>query len=468
MLTKQLAEKICLVDYKNLTGEVITRSKEVILDTIGVTLAGAATDAAAILNEYSDRCGGTGSSTVLGRDKKTSAANAALVNGSTGHILDYDDVSWTTIGHPAVVVASAALASGEEFNSSGMELISAFVAGYETTASIGRAVIPEICRRGWHSTSTLGVFGAAAAAGKICGLNPAQMTNALGIAGSLASGVKTNFGTMTKHLHAGSAASNGVMAALLSKKGFTASTEILEADNGFCAAFSPNYNPDVMVEEFGRPYDLIGNGAILKKWPSCYSTHPCIEAVLELRSKYSIDYSRVREIRVGITPYASDILFYSRPETGFEGKFSNQFCAAVALVRGKVSLLEFTDNTVRDKAVRDLAGKVIVYVDNELGKGKYFLPPGEGPSRTRVKIVLNDGSIFSREILIAKGAPGRRLSPEEITQKYKSCAGMILEKNAVKSSIRSLMNLEKASSICTVTSSFSLCGPKRLRESGGL
>jgi len=446
--TKNICEKITNLSYESLPKEVVQRAKEVILDTIGVTLAGLKSDSANILNEYIDLVGGYNKeSTVIGRNKQTSSVHAALINTATGHALDYDDVSWSTIGHPGVVTVAPALALGEKYKSTGKELITAIVAGYETMSAIGRGVVPDFMEKGWHSTATIGPFGSVATCGKMLNLGVEEMVTAFGIIGSLAAGVKGNMGTMTKHLQVGRAAANGVTAVLLAQKGFTASDKILEGKDCFCSVFAPKYKLDVMVESFCNPFDLTSSGALFKKWPSCYSTNPCIEAALKLSEEYDIVPEDVEKIEIASTPLVLDVLFYNEPKTADEGKFSDQFCAAVALTKRRASIEEFTDEVVNDPKIRELIKKTTLITDSELSEDGYALSSDKGPTKTRVTITLKNGQKLSEVISIAKGAPQRRLSIEEVTEKYESCAKYALQHDDITKSIELVMKLEKMENI---------------------
>ncbi len=443
MQTRQIAEKVRELRYEALPAEVVQKAKEAILDTIGVTIAGSVSDSADILNRFVDGIGGKKQSTILGRKAKNSSVNAAMVNAAMGHVLDYDDVSWSTIGHPAVVTVPPVLALGEVLNSSGKDLVTALVAGYEAMACIGRGLVPDFNAKGWHSTATIGCFGAAAAACKILGCSVEETTYALSMCGSLAGGVKGNMGTMTKHLQVGRAASSGVTAALLAKDGFTASEGILEGKDGFCSVLATKYDLKMMPESFGKPFDLVSGGAIFKYWPSCYSTHTCIEAVTALANEHDLKADQIEKIDVGSTPLVVDVLFYKEPRTGFQGKFSDEFCAAVSVVKRRASIAEFSDDVVNDPVIRELTKKVNVYVDPELSRNGYALPSDEGPTKTRVTVTLKDGTKLFREVSIAKGAPQRRLSAGELAEKYRSCTEFTLGAEGARRSADFVLNMEK-------------------------
>jgi 2-methylcitrate dehydratase PrpD len=447
MQTKKLAQKIVALKYQDLPREVIQKAKEAFLDTIGVTLAGTQSDSSDILNAYVEEVGGRKEATVIGKKKKDSVVNAVLVNSAAGHVLDYDDVSWSIIGHPAVVAFSPALALGEKLHSRGKDIIAAFVAGYETIACIGRGLVPDFCEKGWHSTATIGPFGAAAVCGKLYKLDDAKMNMALGICGSLAAGVKGNMGTMTKHLQVGRAASSGVTAALLAIRGYTASNAILEGKDGFFHVFAQRSDMNQINDQFCKPFDLVTGGAIFKKWPSCYSTHPCIEAVTILAEKHKLRPEDVEKIEILSTPLVNDVLFYHDPKTGFQAKFSDEFCAAVSITKRKAFIPEFKDEVVRDSVIRSLIKKTTLSTDPELSKCGYALPSDEGPTKTKVHIMLKDGRKLFQEVAIAKGAPQRRLSMDELAEKYENCAALVIKKDHVSKSIDLIMNMDKMDDI---------------------
>jgi 2-methylcitrate dehydratase PrpD len=445
--TLRLADKITNLTFKNLDESLIRRAKEAVLDTIGVTIEGSRTGCAELLNNHIEELGGRKDATIIGRNRKTSPSNAALLNTACGHALDYDDVSVTVIGHPAVVTLFPALALGEKLHASGEDILSAFIAGYETIASIARGVIPEFNQKGWQCCSTLGVFGATAAASKIVGLNVEHTATAFGIAGALASGVKENFGTMTKPLQVGKAASNGITAALLAGNGFTASPRILEGKYGFCSVFAPRYDLEKMVEIYGQPYDLVSGGAIFKKWAACYAFQPCIEAIILLSEENDLLPGDISKIEIKAAPMVIDNHFYDIPKTGIEGKFSANFCAAVALAKRKAGSREFSETVLHDPVIKTLMPKVTLHADPELSQHGYLPPEKQGPTRTKVVITLDDNRVLSREIPIAKGAPSRRLSVTELIDKFKECAGTILTSANINNVIDFVLNLERIKDI---------------------
>jgi len=445
--TKRLAELACGVEYENLPSEVIKRSKEAMLDTIGVTLAGSEEESARIIAEYVRELGGNPQATIINKKMKSSVFNAAMVNGAMGHILDYDDVSLTILGHPALAVFPAVMAIAEKEHYSGKDIITAFVTGYEVIASLGRGLVPAFCNQGWHSTATLGTFGAAAAVGKLLGFGVDQMVTALGTSGSEAAGIKGNMGTMTKHLQVGRASADGIRAALLTQKGYTSSPAIFEGKDGFCKVFAKEFDLNKMVSNFGEPYDLVDVGATFKKWPSCYATAPTLEATSWLVENYDIKPDQVKHVTVSAPYFVKDVLFYTEPKTVFEAKFSAAFCVAVTLVKRQAYLSEFKDEVVQSPEIQELIKKVDHIIGPEFKDIGYAPPADEGPSRTKVIIELNDGRTLEKEIQFPKGSPQRRLSETEVVEKYINCASLVMDKDKIDQTVDIVLNLEKDTSI---------------------
>ena len=368
--TKQLAALSDMIHYRDLPEDVVSGAKKCILDTLGCILAGCKGAEAPILLKYVEEAGGRPEATIIGFGKKTNAPNAALVNGTLGHALDFDDAQHSLMGHPSVVILPAVLSLGEKMKSSGEAVLEAFVTGFEVTCKIGRGVNPKLYNNGWHATSVIGTLGASVAAGKLLGLDPGKMASSLGLSASLACGLRENFGTMTKPLHAGKAAENGVLSALLVKNGFTASQQILEAKRGFSSTFSGQYDLNRILDNFGDPFEIVSPGVHLKPYPSCLETHSIIEATLFLVESNDIHPEEVESVECGIAPLARDILIHSSPKTGLQGKFSAQYAVTAALVHRKASLEQFTDEAVGDSKAQAMNRKVNVVSRPEMEKSR--------------------------------------------------------------------------------------------------
>ncbi|MBC7324633.1 MAG: MmgE/PrpD family protein, partial [Moorella sp. (in: Bacteria)] len=284
-ITEQIANFVVGAQLEDMPAEGIKMAKEAMLDCLGCTFVGAAQPVGDIMAEYVREVEGKPVSSVVGKGLRTSPPQAALANGIMAHAEDFDDVNLSILGHPSPPMFPAALAVAEYCGASGRQLIEAYIAGFEVETRVGLAINPGHYNRGWHATATLGVLGAAAASAKIFGLNAEQTRMALGIAASQASGIRQNFGTMTKPFHAGNAARGGVLAAMLARLGFTADLNILETPLGFCTVFRGDVPPDQIdmekiVAGLGKEYELMRSKIAFKPYPSCAETHAGIEIAI--------------------------------------------------------------------------------------------------------------------------------------------------------------------------------------------
>ena len=284
-ITKDLANFIVETSYNDLPKEVREHAKVCILDWLGAALAGSLEPPAKIITSIIREIGGKKESTVIGTNVKTSCVNAALTNGIFGHAVELDDIHEESIIHPAATVLPAALAAAEHTKASGQDFITSIILGYEVALRTGKAMNPSHYQF-WHTTGTCGTFGAVAASGKILDLNSEEMVYGFGIAGTQAAGLIEVFGTMSKPLNAGKAASNGVLAALLAKEGFTSTKTIFEAEKGYCNATAREFNLNAITENLGKKFEIVNN--IFKIHASCGHTHGAIDAVLLLRKQYDI------------------------------------------------------------------------------------------------------------------------------------------------------------------------------------
>jgi 2-methylcitrate dehydratase PrpD len=437
-VTRRLAEYAVEIRYSDLPAAVVEKGKERILDTLGCMIAGCTEALASLMIRYAEETGGRPEATIVGFGHRTNAAKAALVNGTLGHALDYDDTQLSFSGHPSTVLLPAALSLGEKLDRSGQAILEAFLAGFEVACKIGRGVNPSLYDHGWHATSVIGVLGAVVTAGKLIGLTAGEMASALGLAASQACGLKENFGTMTKPLHAGRAAESAVMSALLAREGFTASQQIFEARRGYCAVFSKEYDLETMVKDLGNPYDILSPGVHTKPYPSCLMTHTIIDATRFLAESHGIRPEEVDSVECGISSLAASALIHMDPKTGLQGKFSAPYVIAASLLAPRVSLEQFTDEAVRDAKARDLMGKVKVTVQ----------PGLEGdPPPAIVRICLRDGREHSKRVDVATGNPEKPMSPDQIIDKFRSCAGTMIAPKNIDPLIDRIRQLEKLKNI---------------------
>jgi 2-methylcitrate dehydratase PrpD len=446
-ITAQLAEFIQKTRFSDIPEHVIGKAKELITDFLGVTTAGATEPPSKIVQSLVKEAGAVKESTVLGTPFQSTTTWAAFANGVAGHALDFDDASQPMYGHPTVAVLPAALALGEVQNVSGPALLEAYIIGVEVTVKLSYGMNPAHYKHGWHSTCTLGSIGAAAAAAKLLGLGGEGLRSALALAASQAGGLQQNFGTMTKPFHAGRAAENGVLAAILAGKGWTGDQHILEAPLGFFHVFcgSGPCDPEKVVNQLGDPFDIERPGIILKRYPSCAFTHPAVDAALIIAGNPSFHSASVERVEGEIHQLADQILIHRRPKTGLEAKFSLEACIALALLDGQVKSDSFTDEKIRSSVLRDMMARVerkVVPVDS--GTKTQF-----GPASVRA--FLKGGRSLENTVEKAKGNPENPMSPQEIHEKYRDCCRSVLHQKAIEKSLALLQRLDQLKSIRELT-----------------
>jgi len=405
-ISQKLADFIIGLKYPKLPAQVGERAKMRLLDFLGVALAGSRISSSQIMVEVVKELGGREESTVLGEEKKVSCAHAALANGTMAHASDYDDDHRSSTMHPGAPVLSAALALAEREKSEGSRLLEAIVAGYEVACRVGEAFLGKQYLEGFHPTGTCGVFGSAAAAGKILNLSAQELVWALGIAGTQASGLeewKTD-GSWTKRMHPGRAAQSGIMAALLARKGYTGPASVFEGKYGFLNAFSfeRTYDASRVTKDLGKVF--MGHETAFKPYPCCRFLHQVIDGVLDIVRRNKIKPSEIEEIRIKTFKVGVDTLMKPeerryRPMTNVDAQFSIPFTAAAAVVRQQISLSEFTDDSIRDPQILEIASKVKGEEDPEYTKGY----PERFP--TSIEITLNDKRMFSSYVDLPSGDP---------------------------------------------------------------
>jgi 2-methylcitrate dehydratase PrpD len=393
-----------------------SRAAAAVLDTVGVMLAGASEPAARIVQdvvstEGGDRC------RVLGTRLRASAGGAALANGTAAHALDYDDMCFVSLAHPSAPLVSAALAAAEIASASGRALLDAYVVGFELEARLGRVMNPRHYQRGWHCTSTLGTLGSAAAASRLLGLDVDAIAHALAIAASDASGLKENFGSMVKPLHAGLAARSGVLAALLARAGMVASARALDGPQGFLKAMDSQHpSLDDEIGDVGIRWEMLDTGVTVKLYPSCAGTHPSIDAILDLRRRERFTANDVESVDVDVDSITPTVLIHNRPTSGLEAKFSMPFCASAAIAFGRVGIETFEADRLQDPIVSSLMPRVLMRVDPGLDGMAAPL------TQARVRIRLRDGRALSQAANGARGYPENPASDAELGEKFLACA----------------------------------------------
>ena len=390
---------------------------DAITDCVACGIAGSRTELAAHLLRVIASIPGNAETGALlwSTQRRASLYEAALYNGAIAHALDYDDISHPAYSHPSAVLVPAIFAVAEGSRASGAEIVTAYVIGLEIFGRLGRALNLQHYKNGWHATSTFGSLAAAVAAARILRLPEQQMRMAIGIAASAASGLRANFGTMTKPLHAGYAARNGVFAALLAREGATAAEDVLLHKFGFANTFNHRLGIDAAAL---APRDatleiLTDYGIALKAYPSCAATHPAIEAALNLGKKLSDRLADITTVRVGVSEFALEPLIYVKPATPLEGKFSMHYCVAAALLHGTVDLGSFSEARINDAAIDALISKISMQVDDRVREDREFA--------SIVTIETNNGECFEERVQVALGKPARWLSTPQLQDKFADC-----------------------------------------------
>jgi 2-methylcitrate dehydratase PrpD len=401
--TARLADFALGLRVEAIPAAVRATARAAILDALACAIAGRHEPVSERLRAWALAQGARGVASLWGTGERTSAGLAALVNGAAAHALDFDDVSWAMNGHPTVPLLPAAFAAAEVVGASGADLLRAYVAGFEVEARLGQALGRPHYEKGWHATATLGVFGAAAAAGILFGLDAGQLRRAFGIACSRASGTRANFGTDTKPLHAGLAARAGLEAAELARLGVTAREDAVEAEMGLADLYGGKQ--PFALPAMGTPFALERPGLELKPYPSCRFTHRTIDLVLALREKHPD--RELESLEIASDPLGLKILIYPRPRTGLEAKFSLPYCAAIAWLDGWPGLDSFSDERASLHDVQSLLRRVTVR-------------EARGPEE-EVEAVFKDHSRERLSARHAKGNPEVPMRDFERLEKVHAC-----------------------------------------------
>jgi 2-methylcitrate dehydratase PrpD len=328
-LTRVLAGKAAALAYDDLPALARELARQCVLDYLGVGLAGAGDELVRLLLDEMAEVGGAPQASIIGHERQLPALSAALVNGAAAHALDYDDVNMAMPGHPSVAILPGLLALAELRRSSGREVITAFVAGYETACRIGMALKPGHYDLGFHSTGTIGSFGAAAACARLLGLDADATAIALGIAGTQAAGLKSQFGTMCKPFHAGKAAQNGLLAARLAARGFTSRDDVVECVQGFALTHGPDFSPEAALATPEAGLHLFAN--LFKYHAACYLTHAPIECARRLREEHRLKPEEIAGVTLRLDASCERVCNIPAPVDGLQSKFSLRQTVAMAL-----------------------------------------------------------------------------------------------------------------------------------------
>lgn len=444
-IARQLAHNIVNTRWCDLPPEAIHWCKVALMDTLGCALAGSREDAPRLLCETTQPA--TGDCLILGTRLRAPCLDAAQINGTAAHVLDFDNTAAQFAGHISAVLIPALLAAGEAHHKRLKDLLLAHAVGYEAGCRIGRAVNIGLyhSERGWHPTSTLGVFAVAAACARLLELNAEQTETALALAASLSAGIKANFGTMTKPLHVGECARNGIMAVLLARRGFSANPEVFEHKQGYFNLYNGagQFEAARVNASWGQPFEVVKPGASYKQYPCCYSTHAAIEAALTLTRKHgAFDAATIAKVETWTPAFGLSYTNRPQPQSDLDAKFSVQYCVTRALTEGKVVLEYFEHEAFKQRVPQSLLPRV----RSEVYTGQMFDP--DDPFDAELKLTLTDGQVLQAQVDRPLGRTSDMPIPhDQLKAKYEDCAGRVLTRDAVARSLQVIDFAEKEGSV---------------------
>jgi 2-methylcitrate dehydratase PrpD len=404
-VTRRLAEYVVSARYEDLPETVRKEAQRTLLNWLGCAIGGSRHETLdAALAALAPFCGPAQAS-VLGRRERIDILNASLMNGMSSHVFDFDDTHLKTVIHPAGPVVSSLLALAEYRPVSGREFLNAMVLGVEVECRIGNAVYPAHYDRGWHITGTTGVFGSAAACGKVLGLTVPQMVWAFGLAATQPVGLREMFGSMTKAFHPGRAAQNGLTAALLASRNFTSSDTGIEGHSGWANVLSTARDYGQITDHYGRSYEISLN--TYKPFACGIVIHPTIDACVQLRNEHHLTADQIERIELGVHPLVLELTGKKTPQTGLEAKFSVYFAAALAIVRGSAGMRDFSDENARNPEIVALRDRVTATID-----------PSISEEQVRATVVLKDGRTVRKQIDHVVGSLERPMTDGDLEAKF--------------------------------------------------
>ena len=447
-ITREIADWSTDLTFDKVPPEARRIAKRCILDALGLIIVGARQECTRIVMEHCLESGGGEQATIFGeKQARVPAASAAMVNATAGHSMDWDDTQLSSypdrvfglLTHPTIPAFTAALATAEKMGGvTGEQFITAFVAGFEVECKIAEAISPNHYKQGFHSSGTIGVFGAAAAVGKLIGLSPHQFRHLLGMAASMGSGIRVNFGTMTKPLHVGRAAHSGVTAALLAARGFEADPDALDGPWGFFKVAGGGFDLDKIQRKLGNPFSIVDPGVSIKPYPCGSLTHPSIDAMLALVTENDLKPEDIEKV---VLYAGSNILNPIRYETAtneLEAKFCMPFLMTAIILSRKAGVREFTDEFVNSPDVKAMMGRVKTQVDPEIEARGY------DKMLSRVEVNLKNGKKLVRESDERyRGGPDFPLSDAELQVKFTDCADHLFSAEKRQEIFETVAGLEK-------------------------
>jgi 2-methylcitrate dehydratase PrpD len=453
-ITNSLSAFVSNTDPSSLPPSVVAASCRSITDSLAVTLAGVDEPSARIARGVLGIAGADAVATVVGRPERATPLDAAFANGTAAHALDFDDTHSNVRGHPSAPVLAAALAAAESVGASGRQLLSAQAIGVEIAGKLGQSLGVSHALQGFHSTSVLGTMGATAAVCHILGLDEERTAMAFGIAGSLAGGLRSNFGTMTKPLHVGNAARSGLLAALLAKEGLTSTPNMFDDPSSFSQVYSPGGDGDsTAITALGEPWEIVDPGLAVKQYPCCNRGSRVAEAIMRIVTEHHPEPEQVASVEVHLTENEVDEdgrigpMIYPEPTTGLEGKFSMQYVVAAAVVDGALGIGTFADDQVARPQITSFLRKIRVVAD-----------PGRrlddaASNYHKVVVRLLNGTEHSEIVFFARGDPLGEQQPswDDLGTKFSDCAAEVLNPDEIVRLLEVLIHLDDLSDIGDLT-----------------
>ena len=450
-VTRIIVDFISTVDIQNFPQEATRLGKRCLIDGIGLVLAGSTADCSLLLRDHIRSVSGIPESSILGtKAMKAPARLAALANGTSGHAHDFDDTQlskspdriYGLLMHPTIPPLAAGLAVAEKLSLSGTKFLEAFLTGFEVECKIAEAIDPSHYKKGFHTSGTIGTFGAAVCAAKLLNLKEDQIARSLAIAASCASGIRVNFGTMTKPLHVGRAVENGVFAADLASRGFTADLEGLDGPWGFFQIFGGGFDPGKIINQMANPHTIVDPGISIKPYPCGVLGHPSMDAMRKIVVEHDVKPEKIRRIKLRAGSNILNPLRYRKARNELEAKFCLPFMLSSIALRRKAGIQEFSDAFVSSEPVQRMMDKVENIHDPEI-EAKGF-----DKIRSVVEVYLEDG----RKLVQAaderyRGGPDHPFSREELRQKFTECAELVLPADRIQKAFNLIESIENAENL---------------------
>jgi 2-methylcitrate dehydratase PrpD len=454
-LTKAAVDFAVGLRFEDIPTEALRISRRCVLDGFAVMIGGSEQEALEVLDRYIAKVGGAPDARLVGDAKRRVPAHlAALWHGLAGHVMDWDDTQlaegpgrpYGLLCHPTVPPLAACLAIGDLVGGiDGRRLLTAFSAGFEVECKIAEAINPDHYMRGFHTSGTVGTFGSAVTAAKLLGFSADQMSQTIGLAASMAAGIRANFGTMTKPLHVGRSSENGVTAALLVREGFTGNTEALDGKWGYLEIAGPGGNPELVADRFGRPFTIERPGVSIKPYPSGVLTHPSMDALLFLMRENNLKAADIERIELFAAKNILGPIRFKFARSELEAKFCMHFLLAAIAIAGRAGKAEFTQAFVDRKDVQDMQRRVETFDD------KAIEAMGFDRIRSRIEVVTKAGKRIVRWAdENYRGSPHNPLSDKEVEGKFRDCAAGLLTEAAMQRVFDRVWNLEKQANAADV------------------